>query len=409
MAQTTFNNGDSLAVARAAINSNADDVDLRVMTKVVVDSTLTSISQFLNGSVYELPANAYYFDENITWGSLRIDLNDQDGFYVFKSKNFTANTYTGTSPFIFTTATGVVCYLSETFFITPNATAVDLSNGNSLILDFPVFSGCQKCINVDNFSFFTVLTLAMVGNGDGCTVNDVGTTTMQLPQWSGGLDTGGNAFTFTGASSERLIIALPDSRPAASESFLNIAASWGGDADISGGVHDDTTGGAFYGDRDQDDVEILGRGIKNVEDSIASGSLYIAAGDETPTTINTQNVAELVAGTWTIAQDKRFTITTAGRVTYIGKEDMTFTSIAKHVVTPAGGINRDYSLCVLKNSTTDIIQSLTTVVADASNPKLAVQIFTVDMVTNDFLEHTITQTSTPLSDPTVSTSSWVLF
>lgn len=289
--------------------------------------TLADLDKFLVGDVYELPSNRYNICGPLDFGARTIDLVDTNGNYTFNNFNFAANvvTYSGTDPFIASSTTGIVLDVIRMIISTPNATAIDLSDGNSLILEFPVFSGCKQCVNLDNFEFFTVEPIAMVGCETGCVLNNILTADIIVGQWSLGQDSAGTAFTFSGANSERLFMTASDSRPAASESFLDIQASYGGDVAIGLGVH--TTGGGLFfkaGSRDQTDTDILTTGVKNVESSKYNGHI-VANGNNTVTAINTQNAwvdINLAASAFESTNMERWVLNSAttGETEYTGKE-----------------------------------------------------------------------------------------
>ena len=171
----------------------------------VVD-TLNDLAQYLVGSVYKLPAKDYLFRQPINWGNASIELVDTNGVYTISGANFTQHTYTGTNPWITTLTTGVSLIISDIFVTTANATAISLSNGNSLILRICVFVGCEKCVTLTSMAFLTGMAIPMVGCENGLELIDVQSVNMTFPQWNDGQDLGGIGMDFSGASSERLII-----------------------------------------------------------------------------------------------------------------------------------------------------------------------------------------------------------
>jgi len=321
------------------ITDNSLEGDGSLVDPLKINSTisiyicdLTDLSDFLNGSIYELPEGRYTFCNSIDFGTSRIQLIDTSGNYTFYNGNFFDNiiSYSGSDPFIFATGStpnsGIILDVVRMVFQTPNATTIDLINGNSLILEFPGFIGCKTAVNLDGYSFLTVEPVAIVGCENGFICNNIGTANIIVGQWSNGQDNGGTGFTFSGANSDRLFMTTVDSRPAASESYIDIQASYGGDAEFSGGVH--TRGaGVFFkaGSRNQSDINIVVTGVKNVENSKYIGNV-IVNGNNTQTVITTQN-------TWTDvnfdnnagegSNIERFTLddSTKAEVSYLGLEE----------------------------------------------------------------------------------------
>lgn len=369
-----------------SITSINDAIDFIEDGPIKID-TLANLSQYLNGSVYELPVGDYLFRKDINWGTATIDLITTNGKYNFSGANFTEHTYTGTAPWITTGTTGVSLIISDMFITTATATSIVLSDGNSLILRIVVFAGCKKAVDLDNMAFLTVPdAVPMVGCEEGMTLNNVGSINMAFPQWNSGQDLGGIAIDVSGAASERIIIAQLDSRPEATEAFFNFAANYGGDVSILGGIH--TTGGGDFlaaGSRDQNDVDIQIGDVKNVTSSKSTVAIYIAPGDDVSTTI-VLDTQVIIAGTFTEDVAQRYTTTAAGRITYVGKEDMVANFIAKFLSTPASGNNKNYDFYLRLNGTTLIDISYDTINVDAGTPQKAGLIGAVSLVTNDFLE-----------------------
>jgi len=268
------------------VGSSLDKLDF---TAFKVVNTFDDIAEFKTGSIYNLPADFYWFASTLAFSTDTINLDEEDGLYVFSSTHFNTLSYTGATPFISTNQTGVSLILYNTFMSTPNATTISLSNGNSLILEIPVFAGCKRPADLDSMGFCTLDKLAVVGCENGLLLTDVDTMSCQLGQISNGPNLGGILFDFQGANSGRAFISSVDSRPEATESYINVGALYGGDIDIVGGIHT-KGGGSFFaaGSRDQTDPKILVSLVKNGPNSRYIGNI-IVNGNTTVTTIVTQN------------------------------------------------------------------------------------------------------------------------
>lgn len=390
MAQTTFNDGVALSVVRSTINGNANDAESRLRDWRVIKTKADAASFITDTDEYTFPEGAYFF-EAIDWGSSRWIFDTLDGCYDIETNCIGQQDYAGTLPFITSSATGQVITIGPSRWSSPNATTFDctIAGGNSFISEFGIFVSCKQIIAITGWAFFTVDAFAGVGCETGCVMTDVTNINLSKPQWTLGLDLGGAMFTCIGASSGQIIADSMNSQPDSTEFFFDIQSTYGGTVSIVGGNH--TTGaGAFFktsgGSRDQTDVDIRVTSIKNVPDSQSSFVGYIADGDEALTTIVTQDVPVLVAGTWTTAIAERFTFDAAGKATYIGVEDMIFPIGAKFLVTPSTGTNKEYTVHVRKNGTTLDLPSRDTVRADSGNPAKVVIISEIAFVTNDFIE-----------------------
>jgi hypothetical protein len=207
----------------------------------IVIKTLADIAQFLNAGDYDFPADRYIIDEDLDFGTARINLITTNGFYEFVSTAFGSVTYTGTTPFITSATTGHIVHWDYGFLITPNATAIQLTDGNSIIMTLPVFAGCKKVMLITGFEFVTLNDFPMVGCETGIECVNCLTVTAKLLQWNSGQDLSGTALTVSGALSERLLMMMFDSRPEATESILDIQANWGGRASLLGGLFDLTS------------------------------------------------------------------------------------------------------------------------------------------------------------------------
>ena len=165
-----------------------------------------------------------------------------------------------------------------------------MSNGNSLIVS-TVVCVSKQAIACDTMEFFTVFnSLPLVGCETGVVCENVEVCTVQRPQWNAGLDSSGTAFTFLGASSNRLIIEGLEVSAAATESFIDIQATYGGQVSITGGVFQ---GDNFFkaGSRDQKDIDIHVSNVLGATSSRKIGAVSAQANTAT-TTITTTGVYE---------------------------------------------------------------------------------------------------------------------
>ena len=357
MAQSTFNNLDTLLTARTTINGNATDAESRLIALegeqvngYFLVSSIADLAVFKTGTVYNLPANMYLFAEDISFGTDTINLDDQNGIYTFMGAHFNQLTYTGTAAFISTTETGVSLDIIRLFLTTANATCIELSNGNSCILEFPVFINCKRCVDLDTMSFCTGDKVAMVACENGIRLDDVLTCSMQVGQWSLGQDNSGIAYDILGASSERFFLTSADSRPTATESFINIQATYGGLVDMVAGVHD-SGGGDFFEStgRNQTDLNIDAQHIKNVPNSRIIGSLSstdnsgtVSISEDVWTDFNQTGGGACVAG----ANIERWSLNnaTTGQLEYDGSGEISAVFGATLSFVPDGSKNYEFRL-----------------------------------------------------------------
>lgn len=354
MAQTVFNDGDELSVVRGILNDNATDAEGRLTelekAMTIHINTLSDLAPYLNAGTYELPEGVYEFTADIDFGTADISLITVDGCYVFIGSCLPLISYSGTTPFITASTTGIILQMRNAFYSSPNATCVEMIlGGNSLILDIVVFFACKLGVNIDTLDFLTMVAQPTIACDNGIIANNVNTITCRLPQFNGGADVGGSYLTASGASSERLIVSTIDSRPESTESFLNISANYGGDVSIGIGVHK-TGGGEFFkaSGRDQTDVDIDINGVKNVSNSghVASGSF---TGNATETVIATQSVPVKINSTWTETLSVRFTFNATGTWTYVGKEDIAVNANLVATVDVSGGGTKTVDVYIAKN------------------------------------------------------------
>lgn len=320
-------------------------------TGIVYVASLADLSQFLNGGAYELPSGKYVFTESVDFGTSTISLIDVDGCYFFVGTCLPLISYSGTSSFITSPVTGVIFQMSDLFVTTPSATCIDLSNGNSVILNLAVLFACQLGANVDTFEFLTLTAAPIIGCNDGIQATNVKTITARLPQFNSGADVGGCYLSVFGAASERLISSTIDSRPELTENFIKIDSSYGGDVEIGVGVHK-TGGGGFFdpSGRNQTDPDIDVRSVKNVANSANFASGHFT-GNSNLTTISSQGVPVKINAVWGEIASVRFSFNADGTWTYIGKEATSVSVSIVATVDVSGGGTKTVSLYIGKNGT----------------------------------------------------------
>lgn len=359
-------------------------------TAITINPDLANIQQYLDDppTRYEIPSNQYDIQGDVVL-DYPLWMIDQDGRYNFEYINFGTLSILGTEPAIQNdpAATGIILEMRHGFAISPNASFIKMTDGNSLMLDLVVFLLCDRPFEVDVMEFVTLEAMPFVACNDGALVNDADTCSARLLQYNAGPGTGGVGITLSGAASGRHFANACDARPVTGESYYEITADYAGDVQVTGGVLS-TGGGPFFkvGTRDQTDIDIDVQSVKNVKNSQASVGAYIADGDEAVTDITALDDPVVIAGTWTEANAERFTSDANGRFTYIGKEARTLRAAVKMLIDPVGGSNRQYWAFLRKNGT-DLIQlSRDKSTVDAANPGKMILFANVDFFTNDYVE-----------------------
>lgn len=392
----------------SAINQNSADSQSKLVNQRAIN-TLADISDLLVSGTYELPEGTYYFNNPIDFVTADILFTDVNGCYDLRTNCIATITYTGTTPFITSGATGQVVTFSPFRVICTSALVFDGDGfaGDSFISDFGIFISCKEMVRLTSWNFFTVGAFAGIDCEAGVTLNNVANVNLFQGQWNLSQGNGSAFITLLGASSGRLIGGLPNSQPATNDFYFDVQSNYSGSISLVGGDHT-TGGGEFFkttgGSRDQDDPDILVLGVNNVPNSQAKAAGYIAEGAQATTTIVTQDVPVVVAGTWTASVETKFTFDAAGKATYLGKADFIFPIMAKLQVTPASGTNREYDLHIRKNGTIIDLASRDHVRVDSGNPGKAVLITSIPMSTNDFIELVIEGTnSTTNVDCTAAT------
>jgi len=342
----TINSGDNVSL----LTNNVPYLS-QATTGTVFVSSLADLSQFLNGSVYELPAGRYDFVASVDFGAATISLEDLNGCYNFIGACLPLLSHSGAASFITSPTTGIILQLCGLFITTPSATCVELSNGNSVILNIAVLFNCQLGMDINTFDFVTLIAAPIIGCDDGVQATNVKTITARLPQYNAGANVGGSDLTALGASSERIIMSTIDSRPESTESFLHIDATYGGDVSLGVGVHR-TGGGSFFdaSGRNQTDVDIEVQDIKNVADSghVTSGHV---TNNSTVTTISVSGTPVKIAATWTDILSVRFSFNANGTWIYTGKEDVSISASVVATLDVSGGGTKTTSLYLAKNGT----------------------------------------------------------
>jgi len=226
------------------------------------------------GGYYQLPAGHYVFNESIVWGTNGIDLIDSNSTYRLASPLLKMQTYTGTNPFLKSTGTDNITFLDHMSFSTPNAIAVEVTTGGSLLTQICLFLGCKQVHNLVDLGFLTVGAVAMVDCDTGIVADGVGISTVNRLQWSSGADLSGVAYTALGASSQRLIFLGNETEAAATEAIFDIQATFGGLMSNTGGAH---SFGTYFkaGSRDQTDASIESYHCIGTDDSQFIGSASV--------------------------------------------------------------------------------------------------------------------------------------
>jgi hypothetical protein len=104
----------------------------------------------------------------------------------------------------------------------------------------------------------------------------------------------------------------------------------------------------------------------DIADTRADGLLSMQ-GNAVATTINTQSVGVLVAGTWTVKRTSQMTGTTAGRLTYDGGKDATLPITLSVTIEPVSGGSQVMGVLVARDGVADA-DSLRTGTASPGNP-----------------------------------------
>ena len=122
----------------------------------------------------------------------------------------------------------------------------------------------------------------------------------------------------------------------------------------------------------------------NVQDTMPD-ALASLVSNATNTVIAGSSTPALVAGTWTDAGSSQFTVTAAGRITYVGERDITTPVDVVLSMEPVSGANKNIAVQIFKNGsliTGTLMQALT----DNGDPLVFKSMWQLDLVQNDFLE-----------------------
>lgn len=370
----------------------------------IIINLLSDLDDFLNGSVYELPAGIYEFSADIDFGTRRILLTDPNTTYSFCGIALPLISYSGSTSFITTAQTGILLEMFNFFITTPNATCVDMVNNNSFIVNFVVFLNCQKAGIIDTFDFISFSAVPVIGCNDGFTADDVVSINIRFPQYNDNPNNNGCYMRVLGAASERLIASVIDARPESTECFIDIDATYGGDVAMGTGVLK-SGGGTFFSasGRDQTDIDVDIQGIKNVTNTKVFAAGHVT-GNSTQTVISSTGVAVKinVGSTWIDIDKVRFTFNATGTWTYVGKETITKFVTIVATIDPAGGGTDDVSLYITLNGT-PIATSKGEAAASAGSQVSAIANITLS--TNDTLEAWVANDS-DTSNLTITTASF---
>jgi hypothetical protein len=209
-------------------------------------------------------------------------------------------------------------------------------------------SGAQGVI--DGYGFLTTKYLISIDSVTGFLANNVGTISCQVPQYNSGQNIAGTYLTISGASSGSLTMSDIDSRPESNESLLDVAANYGGQVSITGGIHRLAMGSFFKaGSRDQTDPSIDVNNVSNVQSS-ANIAFANLDNNALSTTINVLGTAvKINATTWADVVSSRFSLNTDGTWTYNGIEPINVSGTLIVSVDAAGGGTKTMSAYLAKN------------------------------------------------------------
>lgn len=122
----------------------------------------------------------------------------------------------------------------------------------------------------------------------------------------------------------------------------------------------------------------------NVPDTKPDAMASLTA-NATNTEIVTGGVAVLVAGTWVDQRSSHYTVSTAGRITYVGEKPLAEPFEVILNMEPISGTNKNLSVQIFKNGsliTGTKMQALT----NSGNPLIFTTMWQLQLVQNDFLE-----------------------
>jgi hypothetical protein len=121
-----------------------------------------------------------------------------------------------------------------------------------------------------------------------------------------------------------------------------------------------------------------------IANSIVEALLSLQS-NATETVIAIATTPVLVAGTWVVEDENRFTGTTGGRVTYKADRDVTVAITASLTVSPVSGVNRVIGVYVVVNGTFVANSKRTATVSSSGSASITVP-WSVSLEKNDYIE-----------------------
>lgn len=348
----TINAGDNVSL----LVNDVPYFDSASTNTILIDSSLSSIATYLSGGVYTLPNDtAFVFvDQTYDFGTDTIDFSHTDGCYFMRSTCIPTITYTGTGAFITNSASGTLLNIERMFINTPNGNAFTLTgnggSGNSLIIKLVVLLAQENASTITDFAFLTGEFPIVIAAKTGIISTNVDIHNIVNPQLNSGQDVGGTFLRVTGTGSLCKVTSV-DSRPTASESFLDIDSGYTGGVSVTGGVHVDV--GSFFkaGGKNQATIGVKVSSVANVPDSKKLGSAY-SVGNTATTTASSGGAdldfsgGGLVSATG-IIERWQVSDSSNGEIEYLGNEDFSGHYDCIIIAEPPG--SETYTFEVLKN------------------------------------------------------------
>ena len=231
---------------------------------------------------------------------------------------------------------------------------------------------------------FTNVSPSSMTSG-GCTLT--GNWNTWLYETGAGAVTVGEFFDFGTATFDAIVIDLILANLSSGTSLIKGAAS---SANINTGGSAIVTrtlisgAGTALDTVTTDDVRWIFSGNDDIKDTNPDGLLSLN-GNATETTITTQDVPVLTAGTWVVESTSFFTGTTAGRLTYVGEKDLAVPVDIVATVISASGTNKDITVYLALNGSV-IANSGKTNRVGATDPASVTALWQLTVSTNDYLE-----------------------
>ena len=122
----------------------------------------------------------------------------------------------------------------------------------------------------------------------------------------------------------------------------------------------------------------------NIQDTMPDAMASLTS-NATNTVISGAGTAVLVAGTWTDERSSHYTVTTAGRITYIGEKDLVTPVDIIVEMEPVSGTNKNLSVQLFKNGSFVTGTKMKALTA-SGDPLIFSTMWQLVLSTNDFLE-----------------------